>query len=523
MLHVENLTYRVAGLSLFEGAQAHLPKGHHAGLVGRNGTGKSTLFRLILGEVHSDEGAVTVQKGAKVAQVAQEVPGGSQTPLEFVIAADTELHKLLIAAETTTDPMLIADIYERMEAIDAYSANARAAKILVGLGFNEEEQNRSLDSFSGGWRMRVALAAILFQQPDLLLLDEPTNHLDFESTAWLEGYLKNYPHTLLIISHDRHLLNGVVDQIYHLSHKKLTLYSGNYDFYERTRRAQMAIQQAALVKQKVQRDHLQQFVDRFRYKASKAKQAQSRIKMLEKFKPISVMKDDPPVNLTFPEPENLSPPLITLDKVSVGYGDKVILRGLNQQIDPNDRIGLLGANGNGKSTFAKLLSEILPPMSGEIRHSNKLRVGYFHQHQIESLQLEETAFQHIEPLMKGARIDQIRARLGRFGFVKQKADVPVAKLSGGEKARLNFALISATKPQILILDEPTNHLDVDARDSLIMAINDFPGAIILITHDWHLLDHTVDRLWLVDNKTVAPFDGDLSDYRRLVMESIRKA
>jgi len=517
MLHIKDLTYRIAGRVLFEDVNAHLPRGHHVGLVGRNGTGKSTLFKLILKEVQADQGSVLVQKGARVGIVAQEVPVGTQTPLEFVLEGDQERHQLLQELEASGDPMRLADVHHRLNEIDAYSAPARAAKILVGLGFSEPEQHQPLSSYSGGWRMRVALAAALFSEPDLLLLDEPTNHLDLESVAWLEGFLKSYPHTLVIISHDRHVLNNVVDRIYHLHDKKISLYMGNYDFYEKTRREQMLIQQAAQTKQQAARSHIQSFVDRFRAKASKARQVQSRIKMLERFEPLSMLRDDPALRLKFPQAEDLAPPLMTLNKVSAGYEDKVILKDLNQRIDQEDRIALLGSNGNGKSTFAKLVAGAISPLSGELYRSEKLNVAYFHQHQIEALHVKETAFQHLSPLMKDSRPDQVRARLGQFGFAQEKADVMVEKLSGGEKARLNFALISAKKPQLLILDEPTNHLDVETRDALVVAINDFAGAVILITHDWHLLELTVDRLWLVANQKVEPFDGDLEDYRRFIL------
>lgn len=519
MLHIKNITYRIAGRELFEEASFHLPKGHCGGLVGRNGTGKTTLFRLITGEIHPDLGEISIPSGARVGMVAQEMPETHKTPLEFVLDANPELKELnhILAAET--DAMKVAEAHVRMSEIDAYSAPAKASKILVGLGFSDEMQSKPLSSFSGGWRMRVNLAAALFSEPDLLLLDEPTNHLDFESVAWLEGFLKSYPQTILMISHDRHVLNNVVNRIYHLSHKKFTLYAGNYDFYEKTRREKMALQAAASVKQQAQKAHIEKFVKRFQQNASKARQVQSRIKRLEKFEPISILKDDPTVRLVFPDPENLAPPLITLDKVSAGYGDKVILKNLNQRIDPEDRIALLGANGNGKSTFAKLLSSVLAPLQGSIHASPKLTVGYFHQHQIDTLHLEESPFNHLKPLLKNLPDDRIRARLGQFGFTKDKADIAVKKLSGGEKARLNFAIVSCYNPHILILDEPTNHLDMDTRDSLVFAINEYKGAVILITHDWSLLELTADTFWIVKDHQVQPFDGDLRDYQRQVLGS----
>ncbi|WP_085784948.1 ABC-F family ATP-binding cassette domain-containing protein [Candidatus Nucleicultrix amoebiphila] len=517
MLHIRNITYRIAGRTLFENTSAHLPKGHKAGLVGRNGTGKSSLFKLIMGEIHVDHGEIEIRKGSRIGVVAQEVNVKGHTPLSFVLSADHERTRLLEQSETETDPLHLVEIHNRLIEIDAYSAPAKASKILVGLGFDEEAQQRPLQEYSGGWRMRVALAAALFSEPDLLLLDEPTNHLDFEATVWLEGFLKNYPQTLLIISHDRQMLNSVADRIYHLHDCRLMLYSGNYDFFEKTRRERLAQEKAEQAKQQERRTHIQEFIDRFRYKASKARQVQSRIKMLEKFDPVISTKDDPTFRLDFPEVEMMPPPMITLEKVSAGYGDKVVLKGLNQRIDPDDRIALLGQNGNGKSTFAKLIAGELAPLSGLITRAPKVRVGYFHQYQIEALRPKESAFEHLEKLLPNLRPDQVRARLGRFGFSRDKADVAVEKLSGGEKSRLNFALVSALEPQILILDEPTNHLDMETRESLIMAINEFKGAVILITHDWHLLELTADRLWLVANQSVKRFDGDLKDYRRFVL------
>lgn len=517
MLHIQDLTYRIAGRVLLQGATAHLPKGHKGGLVGRNGIGKSTLFNLILGRLQPDAGSVHVQKGARIGIVSQEIPGSEKTPLEFVLDADVERKELLELVETETDPMKAAEYYVRLAEIDAYSAPAEAAKILLGLGFLEEDQHRPLSSFSGGWRMRVALAAALFSKPDLLLLDEPTNHLDLESVVWFEKFLKSYAYTVLIISHDRDLLNNVVDRIYHVHNQEISLYNGNYDFFERTYRERLAMQQAAQAKQEAAKKHLGKFIDRFRFKSSKARQVQSKIKMLERFEPITIIQDDPVYNLHFPSPDELKPPLMTLEKVQAGYGDKVILKNLNQRLDQDDRIALLGANGNGKSTFAKLLSGMIKPLKGAMNASDKVRVGYYHQHQVEALRLDESPFDHLRALMPGVLPAQVRARLGQFGFSQEKADMAVGKMSGGEKARLNFALVSALKPHILILDEPTNHLDMESRERLIMAINEYEGAVILITHDWHLLELTADRLWLVSDGTVKPYEEDLQEYRRFVL------
>lgn len=518
MLHIKNLTYRIAGRTLISEASAHLPKGHRAAIVGRNGVGKTSLFKLILGQAQPDGGEIQLQKEARLGIVAQEIEETEVSVLDFVLQSHKERTALLTEAETVTDPDRIAAVFARLEDIDAYEAPSKASKILAGLGFTEEAQAQPISQYSGGWRMRIALAAALFLEPDLLLLDEPTNHLDLEAAAWLEGFLKRYPRTLLMISHDRHFLNAVVNRVYHLDQKTLTFYNGNFDFFEKTRRERLAGIEAERKKQEAQAAHMQSFIDRFRAKSSKARQVQSRLKMLERFQPLTTTEEDPLISLNFPDPEPLAPPLITLDQVSAGYGDKIVLKGLNQRLDAEDRIALLGANGNGKSTFAKLLAGLIDPLSGERHASNRLRVGYYHQHQLEALHPHETAYEHMAVLMKGAIESKVRARLGRFGFSKEKSDVAVQKLSGGEKARLNFALISYAEPQIIILDEPTNHLDLETRESLIFAINAFQGAVILITHDWHLLEMTADRLWLVEGGRVSRFEGTLEEYRQYVLK-----
>ena len=518
MLTISSLVYRIAGRTLLDGATAQIPDGHRVGLVGRNGAGKSTLLGLILGELHSDGGSIELNRGARLGIVAQEAPSGPQTPVEVVLAADAERHALLEEAETAHDGDRIAEIHARLDDIEAHSAPARAAQILAGLGFDEAMQQQPMSSFSGGWRMRVALAAVLFAEPDLLLLDEPTNHLDLEATVWLEAYLKTYPNTLLLVSHDRAILNSSVDHILHLDQRQLTYYAGGYDAFERLRAEKMAQSRALVAKQEERRKHLQSFVDRFRYKASKARQAQSRIKMIERLAPVAMLHDDATIAFEFPAPVELSPPLIALDGVSVGYEPgKPILKGLDLRIDPDDRIALLGANGNGKSTFAKLVAGRLEPMAGRQHRSNKLRSGFFAQHQIEDMEPDGTPFSHLAALIPKARELEIRNRLGRFGFSGDKAFVKVKDLSGGERARLNFALITFDAPPLLILDEPTNHLDIDSREALAEAINDFPGAVILISHDWHLLELTADRLWLVAGGKVQAFDGDLEDYRKLML------
>ena len=518
MLHINDLTFRFGGRVLFDHATAVVPKGHRVALVGRNGTGKSTLLKLISGQLQTDAGAVTLPAGMRMGMVAQEAPSGPTTLIDAVLAADTERTALLAESETATDPMRIGEIHARLADIEAHSAPSRAAQVLSGLGFDAEAQQRPCSDFSGGWRMRVALAGVLFSRPDLLLLDEPTNHLDLEATIWLEGYLKNYPHTILLVSHDRELLNAVPTTTIHIDQGKLVTYSGNYDQFLAQRRANQERLASMAAKQEARRKHMMSYVDRFRFKASKARQAQSRLKLLEKMESITLMEDDPEVVFNFPPPDELAPPLIALEGVSIGYGDKVILRRVNLRIDMEDRIGLLGANGNGKSTLVKLLANRLQPMAGEMRRSPKLRIGYFAQHQAEELDLSLTPIQQTQRIMPLALEEKVRAHLGRFGFPQAKAETKIASLSGGEKARLLLALMSREVPHILMLDEPTNHLDIDSREALIEAINDFPGAVIIISHDPHLIEMTVDRLLLVADGTVQSYDGDLDDYRRYLLD-----
>lgn len=522
MLHINDLTYRIAGRLLFDQATVALNANHKAGFVGRNGAGKSTLIRLILDEIHPDGGGISVRPRARVACVAQEAPSGETSLIDSVLATDTERAALMAESETAADPHRIAEIHERLTDIDAYTAPTRAAAILSGLGFNEAAQQQPLDSFSGGWRMRVALASTLFADPDLLLLDEPTNHLDLEAAMWLENHLKNWRGTMLIISHDRTFLNAVVDEIIHLEDRKLVRYQGNYDTFERVRRERQELDAKMRTKQLAQRKHLQAFVDRFRYKASKAKQAQSRLKMMERMEPIAAAVEDPTINFDFPKPDPLSPPIITLDEVSAGYEPgKPVLTRLNQRIDMEDRIGLLGANGNGKSTLVKILADRLKPMDGVLRKSSKLKVGYFAQHQLEELFLDQTAYEHMLKLMPMETETRVRAHLGKFGFQSERADVVAKNLSGGEKARLVIAIMSREAPQLLLLDEPTNHLDVDSREALIQSLNAYDGAVVLVSHDAHLLETTCDRLWLVDDGTVRDYDGDLDEYKRMLLDKKR--
>ncbi|MCT8328652.1 ABC-F family ATP-binding cassette domain-containing protein [Albidovulum sediminis] len=514
MLRISDITYSVEGRPLFEGASATIPTGHKVGLVGQNGTGKTTLFRLIRGELALEGGEITRPARSRVGGVAQEVPSSSTSLIDTVLAADTERAALMAEAETATDPHRIADIQHRLADIDAWSAEARASSILRGLGFDTEDQRRPCSDFSGGWRMRVALAGVLFAQPDLLLLDEPTNYLDLEGALWLESYLAKYPHTVIVISHDRGLLNRAVGAILHLENRKLTLWSGGYDTFARSRAEQRAVQAAEAKKQEARRAHLQSFVDRFKAKASKAVQAQSRVKMLEKMTPILAPEEAKKVVFTFPAPEQLSPPIITLDGAAVGYGGAPVLRRLNLRIDQDDRIALLGRNGEGKSTLSKLLAGKLEVCEGKITRSSKLRIGYFAQHQVDELHLDETPLQHIRRLRPEEHQAKLRARLAGFGLGADQADTVVARLSGGQKARLSLVLATIDAPHLLILDEPTNHLDIESREALVEALTEYSGAVILVSHDMHLLGLVADRLWLVKGGAVAPYGQDLDAYRR---------
>ena len=518
MLHVIGLTYRLGERLLIDGATAALPTGARIGLVGRNGAGKTTLFRLIRGELPPESGSIATANGARLGSVEQEAPGGAEALIDFVLAADVERAALIAEAESASDPERIADIQTRLVDIDAHAAPARAARILSGLGFDEEAQNRALSEFSGGWRMQVALGAVLFSEPDVLLLDEPTNYLDLEGVLWLTDYLKGCPSTILVISHDRDLLDDVADHILHLDRGKLTLWSGGYTSFERQRREQQVLQGKAAKKQEERRAHLQAFVDRFRAKASKAVQAQSRLKMLARMEPIAAVVDETVLPFKWPPvAKKLSPPIVTMEKVSVGYDGRTVLSRIDLTLSNDDRVGLLGANGNGKSTFAKLIGGRLAPMGGKMVRANKLEVGYFAQHQVDDLSPGGTPYTHVAERMRGEPESKIRGRVAMIGFSGARADTKVEALSGGEKARLLMGLAAFDGPQLLILDEPTNHLDIDSRGELIEAINDYEGACIIVSHDRRLLEACVDRLWLVADGTVKPFDGDLADYGRYVL------
>ena len=519
MLNLNGITVRLGGRTILDRATAALPPYSRIGLIGRNGAGKSTLMKVMIGSLEADDGSLDMPKGTRIGYIAQEAPAGDSTPFDTVLAADTERAALMAESEQEgLDPDRMAEVHERLIAIDAYTAPARASRILVGLGFDEDMQGRPLDSFSGGWKMRVALASLLFSQPDLLLLDEPSNHLDLEATLWLENFLKGYPAMMVVISHERDLLNNVVDHILHLDNGQVTLYSGGYDSFERQRAERAAQLAAAKASQDAQRAKLQDYVARNSARASTAKQAQSRAKALARMQPIAAMAEDPTLSFDFPSPDELKPPLVTLDLASVGYTEgNPILQRLNLRIDPDDRIALLGRNGNGKTTLARLLAAQLTPMDGQMSSSGKMRVGYFTHYQVEELDGDDTPLEHMTQQMKGASPGAVRAQLGRFGFSGAKATTKVGKLSGGERARLALALITRDAPHMLILDEPTNHLDVDAREALVQALNEYDGTVVLVSHDRHMLELTADRLVLVDGGTATEFSGTIEDYTDFIL------
>ncbi|MGB0608361.1 MAG: ABC-F family ATP-binding cassette domain-containing protein [Paracoccaceae bacterium] len=523
MLKISNISYSIEGRPLFDGASATIPDGHKVGLVGRNGTGKTTLFRLIRAELALEGGSLSLPSRAQIGGVAQEVPSNEVSLIDTVLAAHSERASLLAEAETATDPIRIADIQTRLSDIDAWSAEARAASILKGLGFDREKQAMPCSAFSGGWRMRVALAGVLFAQPDLLLLDEPTNYLDLEGAIWLESYLAKYPHTVIIISHDRGLLNRSVGSILRLEDRNLTFYNGAYDTFAKTRAARLATAEAEAKKQAARRAHLQSYVDRFRYKADKARQAQSRLKAIARLEPITRPQEAALRRFSFPEPEELSPPILKVEDGIVGYDGTAVLSKLDLRIDQDDRIALLGQNGEGKSTLAKLISDRLTPMGGRVVRSSKLRIGYFAQHQVDELHIDETPLDHIRRLRPSKTPAQLRAILGGFGIGAEQAKTLVGRLSGGQKARLSLLLATLDAPHMLILDEPTNHLDIESREALVEALTAYSGAVILISHDMHLLSLVADRLWLVKDGKVTPYEDDLETYRKELLGSDKPA
>jgi len=522
LLVISALTIRLGGRTLLDGADLTVDPGRRIGLVGRNGAGKSTLLRAIAGELSLDGGDIRLASRARLATVRQEAPEGPASLLDTVLEGDPERLALLAEAETA-EPHRLAEVHERLIAIGADSAPARAATILAGLGFDEAAQGRPVGAFSGGWRMRVALATALFANPDLLLLDEPTNHLDLEATLWLEGWLARFPGAALVVSHDRGLLDRAVEAIAHLDKGKISLTPGGFDEFVRIRTERAMQQNAAAAQITRERAHIQSFIDRFRYKASKARQAQARIKALERLPQIETVIEDTPTRFNFPEPQRIAPPILALERVSIGYNGTPVLRNVSLTVDMDDRIALLGANGNGKSTLAKLLAGRLDPLSGDMRRGPKLKVGYFAQHQTDELVMDENPIDHMTRALPRATPTQVRGQLARFGLDANRAETPIANLSGGEKARLLLALATRDAPQLLLLDEPTNHLDIDAREALVKALADFQGAVLLITHDPHLVELVADRLWLVADGTVRPFDGDLDEYRVLLADRARPA
>jgi ATP-binding cassette subfamily F protein 3 len=522
MIKIKDMTFRYSGREIFQNASVNINAGLKVGFVGKNGSGKTTLFKLIRREISEDTGYIEVKKDAIISYVSQTLPEGDKTLIDCVLEADKERTQLLKELEQENlDYVRQTQIHERLNFIDAYSAKSRAATLLNGLGFSAEKQEQKLNEFSGGWQMRVALARALFVRSDLLLLDEPTNHLDIEATMWLENYLSKYQGTLIIISHDRDLLNHVPRSILYLENKKLSLYGGNYDAFEQNLNEKRNLQAKAIVKQEAQKKHLESFVERFRYKATKAKQAQSRLKMLGKLEDLAPVTRSKSINLSFPKPEHLPPPVITLEKGKAGYGENVVLKNMNLRIDMDDRIALLGANGNGKSTLAKIISKRLKLMEGRLKTHNRLKIAYFAQHQTDELDINGTPYTHLKALMPDELEHKVKAYLGRFGFGSGNVDNRISELSGGEKARLLFAIMCHSEPHIIILDEPTNHLDIDTRKSLMKAINEFEGAVILIAHDLYLISHTAEKLWLVENGKVVDFEGDVEDYRKHLLQSAK--
>jgi ATP-binding cassette subfamily F protein 3 len=524
MLTISNLTYKIGARTLIDNCSLNVMDGWKVGLIGANGAGKSTLFKLISGELEANGGSITLPTRQRMAQVRQDIPETDTPLIDMVLNEHKEMAQLWIDAETEQDPNKLGDIYERLTELDAYAAPAKAATLLTGLGFKEHQLTEPFSSFSGGWRMRVALAAVLFLEPEFLLLDEPTNHLDLEAIIWLEGYLASYPHTMLVISHDRELLNKCIDHVIHLDKQQLTLYTGNYDTFETERNSRLGLQQKMFEKQQAQRAHMQKFVDRFKATASKASQAQSRIKALEKMDLVDAVIADRATKFVFPNPDKIASPMISMNKVDIGYTEgNPILRGVNENIDLDDRIALLGANGNGKSTLMKLIADKLGVMKGDIFRSGKLRIGYFSQHQTDELDMNSTPYQEMLDMARKKNPDvseaAVRAKLGAFNFSKDLSDNKISALSGGEKARLLFAFMSFDAPHLLLLDEPTNHLDIDGREALVQALNNYEGAIVIVSHDPNMLERVADRLWLVKDGKVSDFHGDLEDYRNFTIQS----
>ncbi len=527
MLTVSNLTYKIGSRTILDDCNVAIMDNWKVGVVGLNGAGKSTLFKLIAGDLTPDGGTIAMSTKQRMGMVRQDIPEVETSLLDLVLEADEEMARLWKQTETEEDPNKIAEIYQRLADMDAYSAPAKASRLLTGLGFTEDQLSEPFSSFSGGWRMRVALAAALFVEPEILLLDEPTNHLDLEAIMWLESYLASYPHTLLIISHDREVLNKCIDHVIHVDRQKLKMYTGNYDTFERERAEALGLQQKMFEKQQAERAHMQKFVDRFKAQASKASQAQSRIKALERMDIVDAVIADRAVHFTFPNPKEIPSPMISINGADIGYtAGKPILKNVRESIGNDDRIALLGVNGQGKSTLMKLIADKLTPLSGDVFRSPKLRIGYFSQHQTEELDVESTPYQEMMTLMRKTYPDitepKVRAKLGAFGFPHTLSNNTIKSLSGGEKARLLFAFMSFDAPHLLLLDEPTNHLDIDAREALVQALNNYEGAIVIVSHDPNMVERVADRLWVVRDGMCLYFDGDLEDYRNFTIQARRE-
>ncbi len=526
MLTISDLTYKIGGRTILDECNITIMDNWKVGVIGLNGAGKSTLFKLISGDLKPDGGIISMSANQRMGMVRQDIPEVDTSLLDLVLEANEEMADLWRRTETEQDPNKISDIYERLNEIDAYSAPAKASRLLTGLGFKEEQLSEPFSSFSGGWRMRVALAAALFVEPEILLLDEPTNHLDLEAIMWLETYLMNYPHTLLIISHDREVLNKCIDHVIHVERQKIKMYTGNYDTFERELAEALGLQQKMFDKQQAERAHMQKFVDRFKAQASKARQAQSRVKALERMDIVDAVIAGRAIHFTFPSPKEIASPMITIDNADIGYtADKPILKKVYESIANDDRIALLGANGNGKSTLMKLIADKLAPLSGDVFRSSKLKIGYFSQHQTEELDVHSTPYKEMMSLMSKTLPNitepKVRAKLGAFGFPRTLADNTIESLSGGEKARLLFAFMSFDAPHLLLLDEPTNHLDIDAREALVHALNNYEGAIVIVSHDPNMVERVADRLWVVRDGKCQNFEGDLQDYREFTIQARR--
>ncbi len=521
MLNFKNITLRRGGRALFSSASFTIHQGQKVGLTGANGTGKSSLFALLLGELSADEGDITLPPNLSIAHVAQETPALKTPAIDYVMDGDQELRRLqqqLQQAEQQHDGLKQAELHDKLDHIGGYSANARASKLLNGLGFSPEQEQQPVQSFSCGWRMRLNLAQALMCRSDVLLLDEPTNHLDLDAVIWLQDWLQQYPGTLLLISHDRDFLDAIADHILHIEQHKVTLYTGNYSAFEKLRAEKLAQQQSAYERQQREIAHIQSFISRFKAKATKAKQAQSRVKSLQRMKLIAQAHVDSPFSFQFPQPDQVPNPLLKLEQADLGYDENRILENISLSLSPGDRIGLLGPNGAGKSTLIKVLAAEMPPLTGLYQPAESLHIGYFAQHQLEQLRLDESPLWHLQHLDQQATEKDLRNFLGGFDFRGDKVNEPVAPFSGGEKARLVLALLVYQKPNLLLLDEPTNHLDLEMRHALIMALQDYQGAMLIVSHDRHLLRSVTDQLWLVANRQVSPFDGDLDDYRQWLNE-----